>query len=137
MSHYANICMCFLESLWLSDSPFSFRPLKRYIDDTFFLFKHKEHEFSFQYYLNNKHPIQYKNSLIKQTIGYPSWTVQCTGGMCNRFEGSVYLLGNRHLVAHSARVSFLWLLHAPLEPSFSGSLSQGELLMVTALLDLN
>ena len=54
---FANIFMCFHESSWLADCSFDFQPIfyKRYIDDTFMLFKHEEQAFSFLDYLNNKH----------------------------------------------------------------------------------
>ena len=40
----ANIFMCFHESSWLADCSSDFRPIiyKRYIDDTFMFFTHKE-----------------------------------------------------------------------------------------------
>ena len=42
---FANICMCFYESTWLSDCPAEFKPIfyRRYIDDTFLLLRHKDH----------------------------------------------------------------------------------------------
>ena len=42
---FANIFMCFHEEMWLEQCPDDFRPVfyKRYIDDTFILFKDKLH----------------------------------------------------------------------------------------------
>ena len=42
---FANIFMCFLESLILDQCPESFKPIfyKRYVDDTFVLFKEESH----------------------------------------------------------------------------------------------
>jgi hypothetical protein len=55
---FANIFMCFHEINWLNDCPLLFRPVfyKRYIDDTFLLFKHHSHVNLFLDYLNSKHP---------------------------------------------------------------------------------
>ena len=55
---FANIFMCFMERNWLIDCPLDFKPVyyKRYVDDSFLLFKDKSHILLFQNYLNNKHP---------------------------------------------------------------------------------
>ena len=54
---FANICMWFYESTWPSDCPAEFKPIfyRRYIDDTFLLFRHKDHSALFLDYLNHKH----------------------------------------------------------------------------------
>ena len=53
----ANIFMCFKEKLWLDQCPIEFAPVfyKRYIDDTFVLFRCKSHAQKFHDYLNNCH----------------------------------------------------------------------------------
>ena len=53
----ANIFLSHHESQWLIDCPASFKPTlyKRYVDDTFLLFKSQDHIFQFLTYLNNKH----------------------------------------------------------------------------------
>ena len=55
---FANIFMCFYEKRWLSDCPYDFRPVfyRRYVDDTFILFRHSSHASLFLDYLNSKHP---------------------------------------------------------------------------------
>ena len=55
---FANIFMCFYEKVWLSDCPPHFKPIfyRRYIDDTFLLFRDKSHLPEFLNYLNAKHP---------------------------------------------------------------------------------
>ena len=55
---FANIFLCFHESLWLSNCPDQFKPVfyKRYIDDTFLLFRHSSHIQLFLDYLNSQHP---------------------------------------------------------------------------------
>ena len=54
----ANLFLCHYEGKWLDDCPASFKPLlyKRYVDDTFLVFKKKEHIDEFCNYLNVKHP---------------------------------------------------------------------------------
>ena len=54
---FANICMCHFEKLWLADCPLHFKPAfyKRYVGDTFLLFKEKAHARSFFEYLNSMH----------------------------------------------------------------------------------
>ena len=53
----ANIFLCFYEKKWLNDCPIEFKPVKykRYIDDSFLLFKEKHHIDLFLNYLNNCH----------------------------------------------------------------------------------
>ena len=55
---FANIFMCFHETNWLRDCPSSFKPIfyRRYIDDTFLLFKSETHVKPFLDFLNSKHP---------------------------------------------------------------------------------
>ena len=52
-----NIFICFKEKLWLDQCPNEFAPVlyKRYIDDTFVLFRCKSHAQKFHDYLNNCH----------------------------------------------------------------------------------
>jgi len=54
---FANIFMCFNEKIWLDDCPEDFKPVlyRRYIDDTFILFRHSTHAHKFLDYLNQKH----------------------------------------------------------------------------------
>ena len=53
----ANIFLCFHEKKWLNDCPQEFRPVlyKRYIDDTFLLFRDVRHIDLFLNYLNTRH----------------------------------------------------------------------------------
>ena len=55
---FANIFMCHLEETFLQDCPHAFKPLfyKRYVDDTFVLFKHQSHATMFLNFINNLHP---------------------------------------------------------------------------------
>jgi len=54
---YANAFLCHHEINWLKQCPPEFRPVyyRRYIDDTFVLFKHPSHVNLFLNYLNSKH----------------------------------------------------------------------------------
>ena len=54
----ANIFMCHLENIFIQNCPSEFRPVfyKRYVDDTFVLFKHPNHATQFLNYINHMHP---------------------------------------------------------------------------------
>ena len=54
----ANAFMCHMEREWLSDCPLEFKPLfyRRYVDDTFLIFKSPTHINLFLTYLNSRHP---------------------------------------------------------------------------------
>ena len=54
----ANLFLCHHERNWLNDCPESFKPLlyRRYVDDTFLVFKERAHIDQFCNYLNGKHP---------------------------------------------------------------------------------
>ena len=53
----ANVFLCFHETTWLQNCPEDFKPVffKRYMDDTFAVFRNKNHVSSFLQYLNDKH----------------------------------------------------------------------------------
>ena len=54
----ANIFLCFHEQIWLDNCPVEFKPViyRRFVDDTFLLFRSKEHIEKFCLYLNCQHP---------------------------------------------------------------------------------
>ena len=54
----ANVFMCHMEKKWLSQCPQEFKPVlyRRYVDDTFLLFKSDSHIELFLNYLNSQHP---------------------------------------------------------------------------------
>ena len=88
---FANIFMCFHEKRWLLDCPDSFKPVfyRRYVDDTFLLFRHPSHAQYFLDYLNSKH------ASIKFTMELESRNklcfLDCNITRCNnKFESSVY-----------------------------------------------
>ena len=55
---FANIFMCNLEESFLEQCPNTFKPMfyKRYVDDTFVLFKDRSHAKSFLSFINSLHP---------------------------------------------------------------------------------
>ena len=66
---FANIFMCSLEEDMLDNCPLAFRPLfyRRYVDDTFLLFRSQVHADNFLNYVNNIHrnikfTIEYENN---------------------------------------------------------------------------
>ena len=55
---FANIFLSYHEETWLKNCPCEFKPViyKRYVDDTFLLFRSKDHIEKFRGYLNCQHP---------------------------------------------------------------------------------
>ena len=53
----ANIFLCHYEEIWLDNCPLQFKPeyYRRYVDDTFVLFKNEDHVKKFNKYLNSRH----------------------------------------------------------------------------------
>ena len=54
---FANIFLCYYEKIWLGECPLEFKPLfyRRYVDDTFLIFRDSNHIPLFLNYLNEKH----------------------------------------------------------------------------------
>ena len=53
----ANAFLCYYEKLWLDNCPQEFKPAvyRIYADDTFVLFKSKDHVLSLARYMNTRH----------------------------------------------------------------------------------
>ena len=53
----ANVFMCHFENIWLQNCPSHFKPIvyRRFADDTFLLFRSKNHVEKFRNYLNKQH----------------------------------------------------------------------------------
>ena len=53
----ANVFMCHFENTWLENCPSHFKPIvyRRFVDDTFLLFRSKYHVEKFRNYLNKQH----------------------------------------------------------------------------------
>ena len=70
----ANAFMCYWEKKWLEDCPIQFKPMlyRRYVDDTFLLFKSSEHAKLFLDYLNSKHPnIEFTSDIeVNNTLSF-------------------------------------------------------------------
>ena len=96
----ANLFLCFNEKVWLQNCPKNFKPVyyRRYMDDTFLLFKEKNHVNLFRDYLNKQHKnieftVEYEedstlsfldvnvikshNVFTTQTYRKPTFTGQC------------------------------------------------------------
>merc|ERR1712002_50959 len=54
---FANAFLSFHEKRWLEECPLEFKPLlyRRYVDDTFLVFRQREHISLFLQYLNTRH----------------------------------------------------------------------------------
>ena len=64
----ANVFMCHHEQIWIANCPSEFKPIlyRRYVDDTFLLFRSPDHVPLFLEYLNTKHPaIKFTSDLEK------------------------------------------------------------------------
>ena len=53
----ANVFLCYHEKIWLQNCPSEFKLViyRKYVDDTFLLFRSKHHIEKFRYYLNRQH----------------------------------------------------------------------------------
>ena len=89
--HLANIFLCHNEQIWLQQCPEEFKPLyyKRYLDDTFIIFKDPSHANLFCNYLNSRHKnIQFTSELENdQTLNFLDISIRHLNGS---FELSVY-----------------------------------------------
>ena len=87
----ANIFMCFHEQVWLDNCPIEFKPVmyRRYVDDTFLLFRHASHVMLFHNYLNSQHSsIKFTYEIEKNnSIPFLDCNVTKNG---SRFETSSY-----------------------------------------------
>ena len=56
-STLSNVFLCYHEKIWLQNCPSEFKLViyRRYVDDTFLLFRSKHHIEKFRYYLNRQH----------------------------------------------------------------------------------
>jgi len=112
----ANAFLCYYEHIWLSNCPIPFKPLyyRRFVDDTFLIFKAQEHVQEFLSYLNSQHPnmkftVEYEkdgklpfldmyihhsgNSFDISMYRKPTFT-----GLCSKFSSFIPLTYKRNLV---------------------------------------
>ncbi len=89
---FANIFMCFYEELWLDRCPDSFKPLfyRRYVDDTFVLFRDKSHVTLFLDFLNSQHRNIHFTVEEEQNNTIAFLDVRVTRNDDNSFSTSVY-----------------------------------------------
>ena len=87
----ANAFLSYYEIKWLSDCPLDFKPTvyKRYVDDTFLLFRSPDHIPQFLEYLNSKHPnIEFTSEKENNNkLSFLDISVEKNGGS---FRTSVY-----------------------------------------------
>ena len=87
----ANIFICCKEKLWLDSCPELFKPIlyKRYVDDTFLLFKDVSHTHLFLTYLNSQHP-NIKFSMECESDDRMNFLDCSVYKDCNKFHTSVF-----------------------------------------------
>ena len=87
----ANIFLCFHEQIWLDNCPVEFKPViyRRFVDDTFLLFRSKEHIEKFRLYLNCQHPNIKFTSEIEENNSISFLDIKINRDN-NRFLTSVY-----------------------------------------------
>ena len=87
----ANVFLCHHETNWLENCPIEFKPVlyRRYIDDTFLLFRHSSHAAKFLNYLNSQHSsIQFTCDTEKHNkINFLDVLIENNG---SNFETEVY-----------------------------------------------
>ena len=88
---FANIFLCFHEKKWLNNCPADFRPVtyKRFIDDTFLIFRHSSHVDKFLGFLNVQHPNIKFTKEVEQSGKLPFLDV-CVRRVGSKLETSVY-----------------------------------------------
>ena len=87
----ANVFMCHFENIWLENCPSHFKPIvyRRFVDDTFSLFRSKDHVEKFTNYLNKQQKNIKFTSEIEE-IGSLSFLDIKISRENNKFVTSVY-----------------------------------------------
>ena len=102
----ANLFLCHHETKWLTNCPLEFKPAlyRRYIDDTFLLFKDASHIDKFLNYLNAQHSsIQFTSEIeTNSMLNFLDITI---AKINNSFETSVFRKKNFHWIRNE-----IWLL---------------------------
>ena len=88
---YCNIFMCSHEQRWLDECPLKFKPIfyRRYVDDTFLLFRKKGHAKLFLNYLNSKHT-NINFTMENENFNSLSFLDVCVNRAENKFLTNVY-----------------------------------------------
>ena len=87
----ANVFMCHFENIWLENCPAHFKPIvyRRFVDDTFLLFRTKDHVEKFKNYLNKQHKNIKFTSEIEENGSLSFLDITITREI-KKFETSVY-----------------------------------------------
>ena len=87
----ANVFMCHFENIWLENCPSHFKPIvyRRFVDDTFVLFRSKDHVEKFRNYLNKQHKNIKFTSEIEENGSLSFLDIKISREN-NRFVTSVY-----------------------------------------------
>ena len=87
----ANIFLCFHEQIWLDNCPAEFKPViyRTFVDDTFLLFRSKEHIENFHLYLDCQHPNTKFTSEIEENNSISFLNIKINKDN-NRFLTSAY-----------------------------------------------
>ena len=87
----ANVFMCYFENIWLENCPAHFKPIvyRRFVDDTFLLFRTKDHVEKFKNYLNKQHKNIKFTSEIEENGSLSFLDITITSEN-NKFVTSVY-----------------------------------------------
>ena len=87
----ANVFMCHFENIWLENCPSHFKPIvyRRFVDDTFVLFRSKDHVEKFRNYLNKQHKnIKFTSEIEENgSLSFLDIKISCEN---NKFVTSVY-----------------------------------------------
>ena len=91
MSVCANVFMCHFENIWLENCPAHFKPIvyRRFVDDTFLLFRTKDHVEKFKNYINKQHKNIKFTSGIEESCSLSFLDITITREN-NKFVTSVY-----------------------------------------------
>ena len=88
---FPNIFLSYHEQIWLKNCPCEFKPViyKRYVDDTFLLFRSKDRIEKFRCYLNCQHPNIKFTSEIEENNSISFLDIKITR-VNNSFSTSIY-----------------------------------------------
>ena len=87
----ANVFMCHFENIWLENCPSYFKPIvyRRFVDDTFLLFRSKDHVEKFRNYPNKLHKNTKFTSKIEEKCSLSFLGITMSGEN-NKFVASIY-----------------------------------------------
>ena len=105
----ANVFMCHFENIWLENCPSHFKPIvyRRFVDDTFLLFRSKYHVQKFRNYLNKQHKnIRFTSEIEdNDSLSFLDIKISCEN---NKFVTSIVKL---HLLEFSQILKVLYQIY--------------------------